>query len=126
MAVQAVGKFRNLGFAVQACIGGNVKKRTAKRTLKQLGALPGAAAQSIDHLVELWSDLEQSKSASRHNTLLDRGPGGVDRILDQLGAALLLDGCRAAREDHCRAAGQFSYPFLEFVPLDIFGSGIIL
>src|SRR5258706_10631171 len=94
--------------------------------LKKLGPLPNAAFQSIDHLVEFWSDFEQSESASRHNTLLDRCSGGVDRILDQLGTALLLDWRRAAREDHGCTAGQFCDSFLELVALDIFGSGIIL
>ena len=117
---------RDLRLTVQAGIGRNVKERATERTLQQLGALPGAAVQPADQLVELRSDLEQGEAAARDNALLDRRPGGIDRILDQLGAALLLDRRGTAREDHRRAAGQLCDPFLEFVPLDIFGCGIVL
>ena len=76
---------------------------TARDTAR--GPLPGAAVQPVDQLVELWSDLEQGEAASRDNTLLYRRPGGVNRIFDQLGAALLFDRRGTAREDHRCSAG---------------------
>jgi len=42
---------------------------------------------------------EQRDTATRHD-LLDRRTGRIDRVLDQLGAALLLDRRRATRKDH--------------------------
>src|SRR6202011_3599041 len=79
VAVHALGNLRYLGFAVQAGVCGNVKKRTAERALEQLGTKPGTAVQSTDHLVELRSDFEQSQATSRHNAFLDRRAGGIDR-----------------------------------------------
>ncbi len=94
--------------------------------MQQLGALSGAPGQFLDQAVQFRRDLQQGKPAAGNDALLDRCAGRIDRIFDQLGTALLLDGGRPSREDHRGAAGQLGDPLLKLVPLDIFRRGIIL
>src|SRR5258705_3681903 len=126
VAVLALSDLRHLCFTIQAGIGGNIEKRTAQRALKQLRPLFGTAFQFIDHAIELRRYSEQRDTATRHDTFLDRRTGRIDRVLDQLGAALLLDRRRATRKDHGRATGQLGDPLLEFVALNIFRGRIVL
>ena len=104
MAIAGFGDLGDRGRAVATAIGDDAGKRLTQRPLHQLGALLGAALQFFDQRVQRRSDAQQRNAAARDNALFDSGAGRIDRIFDQLGATLLFDRRRPARQDHRRAA----------------------
>ena len=81
--------------------------------------LPHAAVQAGDPARQRRGKLQQGGAAAGDHAVLHRGADGVDRVLDQLGAALLLDGGGAAGVDDGGAAGQPGQPLLQLVALDV-------
>src|SRR5439155_858063 len=56
--------------------------------------------------------LQQHDSAARHDAFLDRGAGGVERVVDAILALLHLDLGGAADLDDRHAAGELGQPLL--------------
>jgi hypothetical protein len=58
---------------------------------------------------------QQRDAAARHDAFLDRGAGGVQRVVDAVLALLHLDFGRAADADHRNAAGQLGQTLLQLL-----------
>src|SRR6185436_3475298 len=68
--------------------------------------------------------VEQSDSAARDDSFLDRGAGGVEGVVDAVLALLDLDLGRAADLDHGNAAGELGEALLELL-LVIVAGGVL-
>ena len=67
---------------------------------------------------------QQRNAAAGHDAFLDRGAGGVERVLDAVLLFLHFDLGRAADLDHRDAAGKLRQPFLQLLAV-IVGGGLL-
>ena len=67
---------------------------------------------------------QQRDAAARHDALLDRRAGGVERVVDAILLLLDLDLGRAADADHRDAAGELGQPLLQLL-LVVVGGGLL-
>src|SRR5581483_868962 len=74
-------------------------------------------------LVERLDRVEQRRAAARDDAFLDRGAGGVHRVVDAILARLHLDLGRAADADRRDAPGQLRQPLLQLFAV-VVGSGL--
>ena len=65
--------------------------------------------------VERLGRAQQRDAAARHDALLDRGAGRVERVVDAVLLLLDLDLGRAADADHRDAAGELGQPLLQLL-----------
>ena len=73
--------------------------------------------QSVDRLL----GAEQRNAAARHNAFLDRGAGGIERVIDAVLALLHLDLGGTADLDHGNAAGELGQPLLQLLAVIVGG-----
>src|SRR5690606_35205206 len=64
---------------------------------------------------------QQRGAAARNDAFLDRGAGGVQRVVDAVLALLHLGFGRAADADHRNAAGQLGQTFLQLFAVIVGG-----
>ena len=67
---------------------------------------------------------QERDAAARHDAFLDRGAGGVERVLDAILLLLDLDFGRAADADHRDAAGELGEPLLQLLAV-VVGGGLL-
>ena len=67
---------------------------------------------------------QQRHAAARHDAFLDRGTGGIERVIDAVLALLHLDFGGAADLDHRNAAGELGKPLLQLLAV-IVGGGLL-
>ena len=84
-----------------------------------LGLVFVVAGQVLQRL----GGIEQGGAAARNDAFLDRGLGGVQRVVDAVLALLDLDFGRAADADHRNAAGELRQAFLQLF-LVVVGGGL--
>ena len=68
--------------------------------------------------------LQQGHAAARHHAFLDRGAGGIERVVDAVLALLHLDLGGAADLDHGNAAGELGQTLLQLL-LVVVGGGLL-
>src|SRR5262245_52504414 len=71
--------------------------------------------------LELLGGAEQGDAAARHDAFLDRGAGGVHRVINAILALLHLDLGRAADADHRDAAGELGQTLLQLLAVVVRG-----
>src|ERR1017187_5290936 len=67
------------------------------------------------HPLEGFGGAQKRDAAARQDAFLDRGAGGMHRVIDAILALLYLDLGGAADADHCNAAGELRQTFLQFL-----------
>ena len=77
----------------------------------------------VGELADRLLGAQQRDAAARHDAFLDRGAGGVERVLDAILLFLDLDLGGAADADHRDAAGEFGQPLLQLLAV-IVGGGL--
>src|SRR5262249_2139831 len=103
-----------------------------------LGDLPDRGFQCLEHDVDAGLDVvivvvdpadrllgaQQCDTAAGHDAFLDRGAGGVERILDAVLLLLHLDLGGAADADHRDTACELRQPLLQFLAI-VIGRGLL-
>src|SRR5262245_37520405 len=103
-----------------------------------LGDLPHRRFQRLEHDVDAGLDVgvvvadpancllgaEKRNAAARHDAFLDRGAGGVERVLDPVLLLLYLDLGGAADPDYRHTAGELGQPLLQLLAV-IVGGGLL-
>src|SRR5688572_29746061 len=111
--------------AVEAGILGDLAHRRLERAADDVDAA-GLVVVDAGEAVELLAGIEQSDAAARNDAFLDRGAGGVKRVVDAVLALLHLDLGRAADLDHRDAAGELGQPLLELLAVIVAGGDLDL
>src|SRR5699024_6262833 len=97
---------------VDAGVLGDLAQRLLERAADDgdAGILVGIRTLEVG---ELLRSVDQRDTAARHHALLNRGAGGVQRVVDAVLALLHLDLGRAADADHRDAARELGQTLLE-------------
>src|SRR5665647_2538815 len=98
--------------AVFAGIGGDLAGRGLDRLADDLDAVLLVFVVGL-HPLEGFGGAQQRDAAARQDAFLDRGAGGMHRVIDAILALLHLDFGGAADADHRNAAGQLGQTFLQ-------------
>ena len=82
------------------------------------------SALSLVSLPTALLGAQERHAAARHDAFLDRGAGGVERVLDAVLLLLDLDLGGAADADHRDAAGELGQPLLQLLAV-VVGGGLL-
>ena len=121
--VLAVDQLAGDDGAVMARILGDLADRRLQRAADDVDAA-GLVVIGAVHALERLGGVEQSGAAAGDDAFLDRGAGGVERVVDAVLALLDLDLGRAADLDHGNAAGELGETLLELL-LVIVAGGVL-
>src|SRR5439155_8650087 len=103
---------------VEAGVGGDPAQRLVERLADDRHA-GGLVAGTPEVLVQGAGDLYQGGAATRDDTLLDRGLGRGDGVLDTVLLLLELDLGGRADLDHRHAAGELAEALLELLAVPV-------
>ena len=106
-----------------AGILGDLAHRRVERLADDVDAA-GLVVVDALQAFERLGGVEQRRTAAGDDAFLDRGAGGVERVVDAILALLDLDFGRAADLDHGNAAGELGKTLLELL-LVIVAGGVL-
>src|ERR1017187_10162877 len=100
--------------AVFAGIGRDLARRSLDRLADDVDAVLLVFVGDL-HPLEGLGGAQQRDAAARQDAFLDRGAGGMHRVIDAILALLHLDLGSAADADHRNAAGELGQTFLQLL-----------
>src|SRR5579859_7735309 len=123
----ALGSGTNLGDddrALEPAVVRELADRLLERLEDDRRARPLVALDRLDRLPDRVGSVQQRDAAARHDALLERRAGGLQRVLDAVLLLLHLGLGGSADLDHSDAAGQLGQPLLQLLAVEV-GVGVL-